>query len=272
MRPIRILGASLLALLFSIAGTGAALAQTGQSNQSFTLQPGGRATITFEAFCTDFGKKFPLSIQMPNAVAEDNVRGALGYIQSNNLAADPTTALEAQYAIWQVRGATDSPAGGDQAKTVANAASNPPVNPQGTSIVDAAKSGQVQVTVSSWQPVGDKVQLGPATDNFYGRGTLTVENTSQQALNLYMPVGALFPPTTAGEQTMAGYATNVQASNPQPTPQPTTQPSAQQNQQQTPRQLPETAASANGSPLLLLTGALALLVGGTALHMRLKRR
>jgi LPXTG-motif cell wall-anchored protein len=59
------------------------------------------------------------------------------------------------------------------------------------------------------------VPLGAASDNFYGRGQMTIANTSQQVLTLYVPVGALFPPTTAGEQTMAGYTTNVAVTNPQ---------------------------------------------------------
>jgi hypothetical protein len=194
-------GLVLLGLIFHLS-IGATAAQT--TSASFTLQPGGKATITFEAFCTNFGLKFPQAIQAPNAVGQDKIRGALAYIQSNNLAADPAKALEAQYAIWQLSGATGSPAGGADAKAVVAAAATAPANPSGTSVVDAVKANQVKVTLASWQPIGNKVQLGSAMDNFYGRGTLTVENTSQQALTLAMPVGTLFPPVTAGEQTMAG--------------------------------------------------------------------
>jgi LPXTG-motif cell wall-anchored protein len=79
-------------------------------------------------------------------------------------------------------------------------------------------------------------------DNFYGRGTLTVENTSQQAVTLAMPAGTLFPPVTAGEQTMAGYATNIRVSNPQAS--------------QAPQQLPNT--SGGSTSLALLLGALLL--------------
>ena len=252
MYKVRIVGVVVLALLLS-AFTSVASAQ---GQQTFTLQPGGRATVTFEAFCTDFGQKFPTAIQAPASVAEDNVRGALAYIQNNGLNADETKALEAQYAIWQLRGATGSPAGGDQAKAVVGAASTAPTNPQGTSVVDAAKAGQVRVTIDAWQPIGTPVQLGSTTDNFYGRGTLTVENTSQQALTLYMPVGTQFPPATVGDQTMAGYATNVQVSNPQ--------------QSSAPQQLPATAGD-NGASWLLFGGALALLAAGAALHMQMRR-
>lgn len=255
MLKARIALVAALALLLSVAA-GSAHAQT-SATTSFTLQPGGSATVTFEAFCTNFGQKFPTSIQAPNGLAPDNVRGGLAYIQSNNLAADANAALEAQYGLWQLTGATNSPAGGDQARAVASAGGTAPTNPSGTSVVDAAKSGQVTVTLDSWQAIGQPVAIGSATDNFYGRGTLTIKNTSQQELTLFMPVGTLFPPATAGEQTMAGYATNVQVSNPQPAP------------QQAPQQLPNTAGRDNMLPLALVA-VLALLLAGLQVRRRAK--
>jgi hypothetical protein len=234
----------LLILMLSSLGRTVALAQT---DQSFTLDPGGKATISFTAFCLDFGVKFPDTVQAPNALAEDKLRAALAYIQSNNLAADQSKALEAQYAIWQLRGATNSPAGGAQAKAVVDAATMPPANLQGTSIIDAAKANQVRLTVSSWQPIGSKVPLGAATDNFYGQGTLTVENTSNQKLTLFMPIGALFPPAATGSQTMAGYSTNVQVTDPG---------------KQAPQELPRTGASDGGNAWLLAMIALGLLAMG----------
>jgi len=237
------MGVLLIVGLFSFVSH-SALAQTAPA--TFTLQPGGTATITFEAFCTNFGQKFPQAIQAPNALGPNNIQAALTYIQSNNLAADPAKALEAQYAIWQLTGATGSPAGAADAKAVVAAAASAPASASGTSVVDAAKANQVSVTLTSWQPIGDQVQIGSAMDNFYGRGTLTVANTSQQALTLAMPAGTLFPPVTAGEQTMAGYATNTQVSNPQAT--------------QAAQQLPNT--SGEGRPFLLVLAAL-LLVGAS---------
>lgn len=212
MRVLRyVIPATLLGLLACLHAVGV----HAQAPATFTLAPGGRATISYEGYCTDFGKKFPTTLQAPNALGTDAVRGAIGYIQANNLGANPQQALEAQYGVWRATGATDSPRGGDVANAVANAAQNPPANPQGTSLLDAVKNNQVALTLGNWAPVGDKVQLGNASDNFYGRGTLTVENRTQQQLTLYMPVGTLFPPATAGEQTMAAYATNIQVTNPQ---------------------------------------------------------
>jgi hypothetical protein len=228
MRLIRLMGAAIIAALIVLGSVGSARAQ---ATETFTLQPGGRATITFEAFCTDFGLAFPASVQVPNALGEPAVRGAMAYIEQQGYAANEQNALEAQYGLWRAVGATNSPQGGQVASDVANAASSAPQDPQGTSLLQAAQAGQVRVTVTSWQPVGQPVAIGAATDNFYGRGTLTVENTSSQALTLYHPVGALYPPATQGEQTMAGYATDIQVENPQPAQSSTNQPN----------QLPNTA-------------------------------
>jgi hypothetical protein len=207
MRLARFIGALMVAALFI---TGARVAQAqGTSAASFTLPAGGTATISFTAFCTNFGQKFPTSIQAPNALAPDNVRAALAYIQAQNLHSDPAQALEAQYAIWQLVGATGSPAGGATTQQVVQNATAAPANPQGTSLLDAVTSNQVTVSLASWAPIGQPVPIGNATDNFFGQGTVTVRNNTQQPLTLFMPVGTLFPPATAGDQTMAGFATNV---------------------------------------------------------------
>jgi len=124
-------------------------------------------------------------------------------------------------------------------------------------VLDAINGGQVKLTLGTWGPIGNKVPIGNASDNFNGRGELTIENTSQQALTLYMPVGTLFPPNTAGEQAMAAYPTNVQVNDPQ------------QNQ---PGQLPNTADGGRGGEWLLVVGALALYIAGLFLRLRPSRR
>ena len=87
-------------------------------------------------------------------------------------------------------------------------------DPQGVSILEAAKTKQVTLTLDMWEPIGDKQQItATASDHFYGRGQLTVENASQQALTLFMPTGTLFPPTT-NAQNMAGIQTDVKVNNP----------------------------------------------------------
>jgi hypothetical protein len=206
--------------LLSIAGVQAAFAQTGQGTtgvQTFTLAPGASATVTFEAFCTEFGQEFPSAVQAPNATAPDRVRAALAYARQQNLIGSNEQALQVQYALWQLLGAVDSPRGEQAAQDiVSQAGSTPPAAPQGArSVVEASQANQVRLTVASWQPLGEPVQITQtATDNFYGRGTLTVENISQQELTLYMTIGTIFPAVNQAEQDMAGYATNIQTNDP----------------------------------------------------------
>jgi hypothetical protein len=227
----------LIAVLATLAGTAPAAAQP---SRTFTLQPTGRATITFIAFCTEFGDKYPDQLLLPSGVAQPEVRAAIQYIADNGLAGESSRALQGQYAIWTLLGQA-GPAGDALAQQVVTyARANPVRDPQATSLLDAARAGQVRLTLQSWTPAGPVTQItSTARDNFYGRGQLLVENTSNQAVNLYMPVGTLFPPTVQPHQVMASYLENVQVTNPTP-------------------QLPNTSG---GGSLLALTAALVVGVG-----------
>jgi hypothetical protein len=214
-RMMRVGGAVALLTLIGIQGVFAQpnAQQTATGVQTFTLQPGGTATVTFEAFCAQFGEDFPAAVQAPNATAPDNVRAALDYARRQGLIGSDQQALQVQYALWQLLGAVDSPRGEQAAQDiVAQSGTTPPAAPSGArSIVEAAQANQVRLTVTQWQPIGQPVAITQtATDNFYGRGTLTVENTSQQPLTLYMTVGTVFPAVNQAEQDMVGYATNIQ--------------------------------------------------------------
>jgi hypothetical protein len=201
-----------LALVAGLLGTGEALAAV---QQPFTLQPGGVATITFEAYCTEFGKFFPQSIVAPTGeLAPDKIRAALAYIDQQGYSADQAKALEANYAIWQLAGAQRLPAPGATTQEVVQNATAAPADPAGTSLLDAAAAGQVKLTLTGWAPIGPKVQILSATDNFYGRGTITVENVSTGELSLYMPVGTVFPGSEARFQKMGGFATQIDVQNP----------------------------------------------------------
>lgn len=190
-----------------------ALARPQAQTRSFSLGAGQVATITFEAFCIEFGQFFPEAIVAPQGVAPDKVRAALAYIQQQGIAADPAKALDANFAIWQLAGFTRATGGGATTQEVLQHATTPPADPAGTSILDAAQASQVRLTLVSWQAIGDKVPILSATDHFYGRGSLTVENISQQTLQLFMPIGTIFPPGEGRFQAMAGYATDVKLPN-----------------------------------------------------------
>ena len=225
-----------------------------QAPATFTLKPGSKAVVTFEAFCTEFGKLFPTGVQLPDGVVADPARAALSYGVSKGYPADATKALNLQYAIWLALGTANSPKGDATTQDVVANGKAVPANPQGTSLIDAAKANQVKLTLNSFQPIGPKVQVTTtASDNFYGQGQVTVENTTQQTLTLYMPVGTRFPAVDPKHQTLAGYATNVQVTD--PAPQPST--------------LPATSGGEMNTMLPLL--ALALLVLGGAVGIVRRR-
>ena len=241
-------GALLVAfVLMLLLGHGQALAAP---SKPFTLQPGGKATITFEAFCVNFGKLFPTAINGPDGtVAPDKVRAALEYAQDKGLTADSQQALQVEYAIWQLINTPNSPKGDALAQDVITAANAASVaNPDGTSILDAAKASQVTITLDSWQPIGEKQQItATASDHFYGRGQITVENVSQQALTLYMPTGTVFPPAS-NAQNMAGIQTDIMLNNPN---------------------LPATGGESELPLTVLMAGSLLLVVGGCLLRRRI---
>lgn len=222
-----------------------------QPSQTFTLQPSGKATVTFVAFCTEFGDTYPDQLQLPTDVARPEVRAALQYIADNGLANDNARALQGQYAVWNLLG-QPAPAGDATAQQVVTfARASTVTDPQATSLLDAAKAGQVRLTLQGWEPAGPVTQITTtARDHFYRRGRLLVENVSGQSLTLHMPVGTQFHPTVQPHQVMAAYLSGVAVTNPV-----------------TVTTLPYT--SGGGAALLL---AAALLAGGGLAHLARRQR
>ena len=212
---VRMAWIAIFAILATFAWSGSAAAQNTPANQAFTLAPGGKATIDFESFCIDYGKKFPEQVGLPPSnVADPAVVGALnnaltkGYTGNN--------AREVQLAIWKARGATAAPQPGNVGNEIAQNLQQPAAPQGATSVIDAIKSNQIKLTAGSWGGIGEKLAINGTEDFYQGRGQLTVENTSSQQLNLYMPIGTVFPAPTPEFQSMAGYATNVSVNNPAP--------------------------------------------------------
>lgn len=196
-----------------LAGAGVTFAQTADvtATSTFTIQPGGKATISYEAFCLDFGPKFPATVKAPNCVVAPEVQNAMYYALTKGY--QSSQPLELQYAIWELRGAQNTPKSGATAAEIKAATTTAPAL-AGTSVLDAVRDNKVKLTLDSWEPIGDKVNLGGASDHFYGKGQLTLENTLQESLTLAMPVGTIFQTPDSSSQNMASYATAVQVNNP----------------------------------------------------------
>lgn len=204
--------ATVAALLIALALLSIPTPATAQNAETtFRLGPGGSATITFVAYCTEFGKFFPQQIQAPSGdVAPDSIRAALAYINGLGIADDNAKALEANFAIWQIAGAQRATGGGTLTQDIKDNAKTAPAAPAGAlSVLDAQRDGKATITLDSWAPIGPKAQILSASDNFYGRGTVTVTNTSTEVLTLYMPTGTLFPGSEARFQVMGAYAEDV---------------------------------------------------------------
>lgn len=74
MRGVRFFAMLAIAGL-ALLGGGMAFAQGGDT-ETFILQPGGTAVISFEVFCTEFGEVFPAAVELPNGLAHDADAGA----------------------------------------------------------------------------------------------------------------------------------------------------------------------------------------------------
>lgn len=214
-QPVRILTMLVLVLGLGSMSQVHAAPTAIKGEETFTLEPGGTATIAFESFCLDYGKQFPTSVTLPpTGQAEAKVLSAISYALSK----DYTTSApkEVQYAIWQARGATGSPALGAQGTEIAQNTAAASTAPSGaTSLIDALSSNKIKATAGTWNGVGEKLTINNQTDFFQGKGELKIENTSQETLTLYMPNGTVFPAPAAEFQSMAGYATDIQVNNPQ---------------------------------------------------------
>src|SRR5690349_14381399 len=131
------------ALLLALVGGSAAHAQGVDAQRTFKLAPGGKATIDFESFCIDYGKKFPSQVGLPPTnVADPTVTGALnnaltkGYTASNP--------KEVQYALWKARGATSAPQPTSVGNEIAQNLQQPTAPAGATSLIDAISGNQVK--------------------------------------------------------------------------------------------------------------------------------
>jgi hypothetical protein len=139
----------------------------------------------------------------------------LAYIGDKGYSSDPSTALDANFAIWQLSGATRAAHTSNITTEIKDNAKTAPTAPAGASSVhDAVSAGDVTLTLDEWAAIGEKVAILNATDHFYGRGELTITNTSDKSLTLYFPTGTLFDGSEARFQVMGSYAEDITVNNP----------------------------------------------------------
>lgn len=199
---------ALAAVLFSLGLTSIpAIAEPDSQagGQVLTIPAGQTAVLQVRGFCLDLGKPFPTGFAAPSALASDQIRAALNYAVSKDYVSSDIR--QVQEAIWFLsNGKWNRPdhVRGQEIVDAAQAAANRPTEPGGTSLLDAIKANNVTVTTSISPPAGT-----PAADAAYGDGTVTIKNNGTQDVNVYLPLGTVFPPAQANEQRLAVYALAV---------------------------------------------------------------
>ena len=199
---------TLSALLFSVAlNSIATVAEPlGQTNgQTLRIPAGQTAKLRVRGLCVDFGKPFPGTSAAPNALAQDQMRASLNYAISKGYFDTDAGLRQAEEAMWFLSDGTwhrPDHVLGQEIVDAGKDGVNKPVDPAGaTSLLDALTAGTVKVSVDLKTPAG----VVPK-ESFYGDGDLSVTNTSAAEINVYMPVGTIFPPNTPGDQRLVAYA------------------------------------------------------------------
>jgi len=217
-RAYRWSGAGLLivaALLLSLGfGAAGAAAQTGPStSEVLTIPAGQTAQVQVRGFCLDFGKAFPTGAITAKELAKPELRAALNYaIQKGYVDSNPA---QVEQAMWFLSDGTWHSAS----------------HALGQEIVDNSKTGQAPTDPSGGMTLFDALAKGglgadvtftPKTaDAFYGDGTMTIRNTGTSDLQVYLPIGTVFPPATADQQRLIVYALQVTQAAPTATAAPT---------------------------------------------------
>jgi hypothetical protein len=194
----------LAALLLSLGFAGAASAQTGPSPSDtslLTIPAGQTAQLEVQGFCLDFGKTFPTGALAPKELATPELRAALNYaIQKGYVDSNPR---QVEQAVWFLSDGTWHSTDRTIAEEIVNNSKTgqAPTDPtKGTTLFDAVNQGVLTATVT----------FTPLTaDTFYGQGTLTIKNTGSANVQVYLPLGTVFPPGSTDQQRLMGYAIRV---------------------------------------------------------------
>jgi hypothetical protein len=153
------------------------------------------------AFCLDFGKTFPTGALSPTELAKPELRAALNYaIQKGYVDSNPR---QVEQAIWFLSDGTWHSTDRTLAEEIVNNSrtGQAPTDPvKATTLFDAIKQGGLTADVTF---------AAQTSDAFYGDGTLTIKNTGSADVQVYLPLGTVFPPPANDQQRLMGYAIQV---------------------------------------------------------------
>lgn len=227
---------------------------------SVTIPANGETTISFQAYCLDFGEPFPTAFGTPSSRAADDVLRVVKTALLDGTADEDPLAL--QLSIWSLRegetlkglypnldseieSAAQALLDKSESATVAALSTD-----RGTALDAALKAGTVSVTSSDFKFVDSPV-AHPEDRPYHGEGTMTIKNLTSAEVTIYYPVGMVLTAQNPREQDVVTYATELET---QPIQQPTT--------------LAATGASASTLPFTLMALGLGLALLGAALTQR----
>jgi hypothetical protein len=169
--------------------------------------------VQVRGFCLDFGKIFPSGAVAPKELGTPELRAALNYaIQKGYVDSDPA---QVEQAVWFLSDGTWHNANHTRAQEIVDNSKTgmaPADPPGGTTLFEAIAKGGLTADVTF---------TAKTADAFYGDGTLTIKNTGSSDVQVYLPVGTVFPPATPDQQRLLGYAIQVTQAAPTATAQPT---------------------------------------------------
>jgi LPXTG-motif cell wall-anchored protein len=195
---VTMLGLSLIAGLFVAPGnTQAAPAYQAAAVKVTTVPANGTTTLTARGFCMAFGKPFPTGTMGVNGLASTKVQNALNYSIGKGYAAG--NAEQVQLAIWYLQDNTWHNQNNTVAQEIVNSSGTgtmPTAN--ALALTDALAQKSVNISASF---------VAQTADAFYGDGKVTITNTTNADLNVYMPIGVVFTvPNGNGQfQDLAAY-------------------------------------------------------------------
>jgi hypothetical protein len=180
-------------LLFALAMVPTAKAASDVSETTFTIPAGETITLDVSAFCLEFGEPFPARVSLTADKASINVRRVMKAAALTGAIQDEV--LQTQLAIWRaVEG--DWSVDEDEAEfalasalfTASSKQNTAPLDAQGLPLNAALRSGAVEVEVVEWEALNAE-QLEDGDEPYYGLATLSLKNTSDEDLDLYVPLG-----------------------------------------------------------------------------------
>lgn len=220
--PARRIAASLalaLVLLLSILPLQAFAQEGGTLAGPYivTLQPGESTEINVHGFCLNYGLPFPGDTLQPDELASDALRNAAIYSLANGYI--DSSPFDVEKAIWYLSDGTRLDGQdytlADEIIDYANSGVQPSDVVDGVPhMAELVAAGSLEASVTGF------VNIAPEQGSFFGNGTLTITNVSQEPQQFVVSYGTVAVDEAEGDQQNMLVFPSQPA--PTPTPPPTT--------------------------------------------------